>query len=161
MARYLSEDLRVRVIEAVGAGASRRQAAARFGASVSSDPGVAEWRASGRTAPWSQGGDRQSDRIEDEGAFLLARIAETPDVTLAELREALWHERGLRVAVSTLWRFFDRRRITLKKDGAFRRAGAPGREGATARLVRGAARARSGAPRIHRRDQRLGRGTVS
>jgi transposase len=42
-------------------------------------------------------------------------VAETPDVTLAELREALWRERGLRVAVSTLWRFFDRRRITLKK----------------------------------------------
>jgi hypothetical protein len=45
----------------------------------------------------------------------MARVAETPDVTLAELREALWRERGLRVAVSTLWRFFDRHRITLKK----------------------------------------------
>jgi transposase len=31
------------------------------------------------------------------------------------MREALWRERGVRVAVSTLWRFFDRRRITLKK----------------------------------------------
>jgi transposase len=46
---------------------------------------------------------------------LLARVAATPDVTLAELREALWRERGVRVAVSTLWRFFERRRITLKK----------------------------------------------
>ena len=36
-------------------------------------------------------------------------------MTLAELREALWRERGVRVAGSTLWRFFDRRRITLKK----------------------------------------------
>ena len=52
MARYLSEDLRVRVIEAVRSGASRRQAAARFGVSVSSAiRWVAEWRASGRTAP--------------------------------------------------------------------------------------------------------------
>ena len=77
---------------------------------------VAEWRASGRTAPRAQGGDRRSDRVEAEAAFLLARrIPETPDVTLAELREALWRERGLLVAVSTLWRFFDRRRITLKK----------------------------------------------
>ena len=116
MARYLSEDLRVRVIEAVRAGASRRQAAARFGVSVSSAiRWVAEWRASGRTAPRVQGGDRRSDRIETEAAFLLARVAETPDVTLAELREALWRERGVLVAVSTLWRFFDRRRITLKK----------------------------------------------
>lgn len=51
MARYLSEDLRVRVIEAVRSGASRRQAAARFGVSVSSAiHWVAEWRASDRTA---------------------------------------------------------------------------------------------------------------
>lgn len=116
MVKYLSEDLRVRVIEAVGAGASRRQAAARFGVSVSSAiRWVAEWRTNGRTAPRVQGGDRRSDRVEAEAAFLLERVSETPDVTLAELREALWRERGLRVAVSTLWRFFDRRRITLKK----------------------------------------------
>jgi transposase len=116
MASFLSEDLRVRVIEAGRAGASRRQAAARFGVSVSiAIRWVAEWRASGRTAPRAQGGDRRSDRIEAQATFLLARIAERPDVTLAELREALWRERGLRVAVSTLWRFFDRRRITLKK----------------------------------------------
>ena len=76
---------------------------------------VAEWRASGRTAPRARGGDRRSNRVETEAAFLLARVAERPDVTLAELREALWRERGVRVAVSTLWRFFNRRRITLKK----------------------------------------------
>ena len=51
----------------------------------------------------------RSDRIEAEAAFLLSRVAETPDVTLSELGEALWRERGVRVAVSTLWRFFDRR----------------------------------------------------
>jgi len=128
MARYLSEDLRVRVIEAVRAGASRRQAAARFGVSVSrAIRWVAEWRASGRTASRVQGGDRRSDRVEAEAAFLLAQVSETPDVTLAELREALWRERGLRVAISTLWRFFDRRRITLKK----RRRTPPSRSGRT------------------------------
>src|SRR3954470_8881488 len=61
MARYLSEDLRVRVIEAVRTGANRRQAAARFGVSVSSAiRWVAEWRASGRTAPRVRGGDRST-----------------------------------------------------------------------------------------------------
>ena len=85
MARYLSEDLRVRVIEAVRTGASRRQAAARFGVSVSSAiRWVAEWRASGRTAPRVQGGDRRSDRSRPS-RLLLARVADTPDVTLAEL----------------------------------------------------------------------------
>jgi hypothetical protein len=70
--------------------------------------------ASGRTAPQAQGGDRRSDRVEAEAAFLLARVTETPDATLAELREALWRERlpgrGQHALES-----FDRRRITLKK----------------------------------------------
>jgi transposase len=116
MAKCLSEDLRVRVIEAVRSGASRRQAAALFGVSASSAiRWLSEWRASGRAAARAQGGDRRSDRVEAEAAFLLARVTENPDVTPAELREALWRERGLRVAISTLWRFSARHRITRKK----------------------------------------------
>ena len=53
MANYLSEDLRIRVIEAVEAGASRRRSAARFGVSVSSAiRWVDVWRRTGRTAPY-------------------------------------------------------------------------------------------------------------
>ena len=62
MADYLSEDLRIRVIEAVEAGSSRRGAAARFGVSVSSAiRWVDVWRRTGRTAPYPRGGDRRSD----------------------------------------------------------------------------------------------------
>jgi len=56
MAKYLSEDLRIRVIEAVEAGASRRRAAARFGVSVSSAIRWLEvWRRTGRAAPYPRG----------------------------------------------------------------------------------------------------------
>jgi transposase len=44
----------------------------------------------------------------------LAAVRRQPDITLEELR-ALLAGRGVSVAVSTLWRFFDRREITLKK----------------------------------------------
>lgn len=112
----LSEDLRVRVIRAVEEGASRREAAARFGVGVATAiRWLKEWRENGRTAALPQGGDRRSERIEAHSAFLLARVEEVPDASLAELREALLRERGLAVAISTLWRFFARRRITLKK----------------------------------------------
>jgi transposase len=112
----LSEDLRIRVIRAVEDGASRRRAAARFGVSVSSAiRWLRNWRETGRTAPQPQGGDRRSDRVEAHADFLLAKVAATSDVTLAELRDALHCERGVGVAISTLWRFFDRRKITLKK----------------------------------------------
>ena len=90
MANYLSEDLRIRVIEAVEAGSSRRGAAARFGVSVSSAiRWVDVWRRTGRTAPYPRGGDRRSGRIEGAAEFLLAKVEETPDITLAELQALL------------------------------------------------------------------------
>ena len=70
MANYLSEDLRIRVIEAVEAGSSRRGAAARFGVSVSSAiRWVDVWRRTGRTAPYPErrrpavGTDRGRGRV--------------------------------------------------------------------------------------------------
>ena len=55
MADYLSKDLRIRAIEAVEAGLSRRGAAARFGVSVSNGiRWVDVWRRTGRTAPLSE-----------------------------------------------------------------------------------------------------------
>jgi transposase len=123
MGAPLSKDLRVRVIRAVEEGSSRRQAAARFGVSVSSAiRWVDDWRQNGRTAARPQGGDQRSDRIEAEADFLLAQIAQTPDVTLAEL-QAMLRERGVSVGIGTLWRFFDRREISFKKNRARRRAG--------------------------------------
>jgi transposase len=61
-----------------------------------------------------QGGDRRSQRIEAEAAFILGAVAEQPDLTLAELKARLG-ERGMSVGIATLWRFFQRHRITLKK----------------------------------------------
>jgi transposase len=125
MGTPLSKDLRVRVIRAVEEGSSRRQAAARFGVSVSSAiRWMDDWRQSGRTTARPQGGDQRSDRIEAQADFLLAQIAQTPDVTLAEL-QAMLRERGVPVGIGTLWRFFDRRDISFKKNRACRRAGSP------------------------------------
>lgn len=116
MAQYLSEDLRVRVIDAVEAGSTRRQAAARFGVSAASAVRwVQEWRETGRTAPKPRGGDRKSGRIDAHGDFLLGRIKDVPDMTLEELREQLRGERDLEVSISALWRFFDRHHVTFKK----------------------------------------------
>jgi transposase len=125
MARSLSQDLRLRVVEAVQAGASRRQAAARFGVGVSSAiRWVRAWREQGEVRARRQGGDRRSHRIEAEAGFLLGEIEQTPDVTLAEL-QALLRDRGMPVGIGSLWRFFDRRGISFKKNRARRRAGSP------------------------------------
>lgn len=115
MAKPLSVDLRDRVVAAVEGGLSRRQAAERFGVSVSS---AIRWtslaRRTGDVRPKRQGGDKRSARIEAHAALILGAWERTPDITLAELRAEL-AEHGIGVAISSLWRFFERRRITLKK----------------------------------------------
>jgi transposase len=113
----LSRDLRTRVIKAVEEdGMSRRQAAARFGVSVATAVRwLAEWRQTGRDCARPLGGDRHSHRIERHADFLLAQVNCQDDITLAELQQKLGNERGVCVAISTIWRFFDRRRMTFKK----------------------------------------------
>jgi len=123
MVKSLSDDLRVRVVAAVEAGASRRQAAARFGVSVSSAiRWVRRWRDWGEVGARPQGGDRRSGRIEAQAGFLLGQVERRPDVTLAEL-QALLRKRGVAVAIATVWRFFERRGFSFKKNRARRRAG--------------------------------------
>lgn len=116
MGEYYSEDLRIRVIEAVESGASRRAAAARFGVGVSSAiRWVAAFRATGRTSALPQGGDMRQEKIEDHAELLLDAMEAAPDMTLEEYRALLLRERGASFSVSTVWRFFHRRRITVKK----------------------------------------------
>ena len=76
------------------------------------------WRAQeqreGDIRPKHQGGDRHSHRIEAHAELILSALAAKSDITLSELRERL-RERGVAVAIGTLWRFFKRRKITRKK----------------------------------------------
>ena len=115
MARMLSVDLRERVVAAVDGGLSRRKAAERFGVSISS---AIRWtslrRRTGDVRPKRLGGDKRSARIEAHAPVILDLVEAQGDITLAELRTRL-AEQGVAVAVSTLWRFFRRHRITLKK----------------------------------------------
>jgi len=116
MAQYLSEDLRVRVIRTVEGGMSRNAAARRFGVSIASAVRwMAEYLQTGRTAPKPRGGDRRSGRIEAQADLLMGAIEETPDITLAELRERLIAERGETFAISTIHEFYRRHGITFKK----------------------------------------------
>ena len=150
MGMSLSNDLRVRVVEAVLAGSSRRRAGARFGVSVSSAiRWVRSWHERGDVRAKPQGGDRRSGRIEAHAEFLLDQVAQTPDVTLAEL-QALLRERGVAVGIGTMWRFFDRHGISFKKNRARRRAGPAGRRRAPAGVVFPATQSRSPPAGVHR-----------
>lgn len=115
MSTALSLDLRKRVLAAVGAGASHRAAADRFGVSAAS---VSRWRAleraQGDARPKALGGDRRSGRVEAHAGLILSLLEETPDITIEELRRSLG-ARGLRFGFGTIQRFFKRHHITRKK----------------------------------------------
>src|SRR5215207_7050867 len=115
MARAYSHDLRVRVLDAVGAGLSRREAAARSRIGIAT---VIRWAAlaavTGETKAKRQGRPRGS-KLDAYESFLLALIDETDDITLVEMQDRLRAERGVSVGLGTLWRFFDGRAITWKK----------------------------------------------
>src|SRR6202040_2970167 len=86
MVRPYSEDLRVRVVGFVEASHSRREAAKLFEVSVAS---VVRWsqhkRSSGSVAAKPMGGRHQRRSLAMQRDWMLARIAEKPDLTLREL----------------------------------------------------------------------------
>jgi transposase len=115
MGRAYSADLRGRVIDAVDAGSSARAAAARFGVGVATAiRWVRRYRETGERAARRQGHPVRS-KLDPHEAFLLDLIDETVDITLAEMRKRLETERGVRAGTGTLWRFFHRRGVTVKK----------------------------------------------
>jgi len=78
-----SSDLRVRVIEAVVAGASRREAAERFEVSIASAvKWLQRWRDDNSAAPKPSGGSVSP--LEEFAAEILAVVAEHSDLTLEE-----------------------------------------------------------------------------
>jgi transposase len=115
MVRPYSNDLRARVVDDVAGGGTIRGVAARFGVSPSFVSKLhSRYRRTGSVEPDKQGGDHRSHRIEAQGEWILDRVAAAPDITQDELRRGL-ADRGLSVSCSTVWRFFKRHRMSLKK----------------------------------------------
>jgi transposase len=88
MPRPYSEDLRVRVIGDISTGASRREAAERYGVSPSV---VVLWaqrfEQTGSVAAKPSGGS--TSPLEEHAGFLLGLITEQPDLTLDEVVAAM------------------------------------------------------------------------
>ena len=122
MARPYSIDLRDRVVASVESGRTCRATAALFGVSVSS---VVKWsqrfRTTGSAAAYWMGGHRRRV-LAGERDWLLARLAEKPDLTLRALVAELV-ERGVPASYGAVWRLLKAEGITVKKKPVRRRAG--------------------------------------
>lgn len=121
MARAYSQDLRDRVIGAALSGMPARQAAARFGIGVATAiVWVRRARQTGERTPRRQGQPKRS-KLDAHREFLLGFIAETPDMTLAEMQERL-RQQGVSASIGTIWTFLDRCSLTVKKSPPMRRS---------------------------------------
>lgn len=135
MPKPYGSDLRARVIGDVASGASRREAAEHYGISPSV---VVIWaqrfEATGSVAAKPSGGS--TSPLERHAEFLLGLIADKPDLTLDEIVAAMG-KRRIAGSRSGVWRFFDRRNISFKKN-----------------IVRGGAKARGRGARTPTLDAR-------
>ena len=115
MVSPLSMDLRMRVAAALVEGETVRAVAKRFGVSVASTVRIGQRQRAGRgQAPGKIGGHRRAVLTGEAGDWLLARLAEKPDLTMRALTAEL-AARGVRVAHDTVWRFVKRAGQTVKK----------------------------------------------
>src|SRR5258708_35186605 len=119
MPKPYSVDLRARVIEDVETGASRREAAERYGISPSVVViWVQRWEETGSVAAKPSGGS--TSPLEEHAEFLLALIVEQPDLTLDEIVAAM---RKSRIPGSPRagWRLFHHRNTEPQKKILLRR----------------------------------------
>ena len=121
MVKPYSIDLRERVVAAVAGGQSCRAVAATFGVSVAS---VVKWsqryRATGSVAPGKIGGHKRL-KLEGERDWILARLAEQPDLTVRKLADEL-AERGIIAGHVAVWNLLRRENQTHKKKRSRQRA---------------------------------------
>ena len=118
-----SDDLRLRVVAEILAGASRRQAAERFKVSAASAVRWAQlYSQTGGVGPRPRGGKSRSP-LEPHAAWLLDLTTAEPDLTLEAIVQRLLAGLGLKTseAAAAVRRFFKRHAITFKKNAARRR----------------------------------------
>ena len=114
MTRAYSEDLRIRVVRDVEAGASRRSVALKYAVSISFVIKLVQrWRMAGTVAPQGTGG-RKVHVLAAHAELVDRLLASKRDITLDELRLGLLSE-GVLVGRSSIDRYLRARGLTRKK----------------------------------------------
>ena len=123
MAKGYSKDLRARAVAMVEEGESRREVARVLDLAPSTAVRwLDRWTRTGSIEAKPGTGHSRSP-LKTYERWLLDLATKEPDLTLEEIRDRLRREKKLTVATSSVWRFYDRHKITFKKSPARGRAG--------------------------------------
>jgi transposase len=125
MGKGYSLDVRVRAIELVEEGESARETARILGVGASSTiRWVDRFAVTGSVAAKPMTGHCRSP-LEAFKDWLLDLVAAEPDLTLEEIRTRLIEVKQHKAGIGSIWRFYDRHKISFKKNSVRRRAGSP------------------------------------
>ncbi len=111
-----SEDLRKKILQALGRGATKSEAARSFGVSRSSVKRYAKLADEGRPLAPKKGPGLKPKMDEAARRLLEQDLQERPAATLSERREYLGRVAGVRVSESTVSRVLGRLGWSRKKD---------------------------------------------
>lgn len=130
MGKPYSEQLRRTIVQAIDDGYTREEIADTYEVSLSSvGRFIRRWRTTGGVSPEKFGGYK-GYALAGQEQQIRRRIAERPDITLAELRVWL-AARKVVVGKSSIARFLDHLDLTFKKKPARSRARSAGRRRGT------------------------------
>ena len=122
MAQPLSNDLRLRLVEFVDEGHSRREAAARFKTAASSAVNIVKlWKGTGSVEPRPRGGFRHG-KLKPHKEFILGIVGSHPDITMPELAQMLFSEKSVKIDPSNLSKFLIACGLSYKKKPSGNRA---------------------------------------
>jgi transposase len=122
MPQPLSNDLRLRLVEFVEEGHSRRAAAVRFKTAASSAVNVIKlWKDTGSVDPRPRGGFRHG-KLKPHKEFILGVVASQPDITMPELAQVLVLEKNVKIDPSNLSKFLIACGLSFKKKPSGNRA---------------------------------------
>ena len=128
--RTYSRDLRERIVAAREKGHTTAEVVQLFGVSKSSvERYWSQFQRTGKLEPRQRGGYRRSC-LEGHDGSLRTWIGEKKDLTLAQLRERILCDLGIKVGNTALWHRLEHLGLSYKKNVARRRArpgGPPGR----------------------------------
>ena len=148
--RTYSCDLRERIVAAREQGHSTAEVVRLFRVSKASvERYWSQYQRTGKVEPRQRGGYRHSC-LEGHDGRLRAWIGEKKDLTLAELRERILRDLGIKVGNTALWHRLERLGLSYKKNASRRRArpgGPPGRPPKLAHKAKRMGAAKTGLPR--------------
>lgn len=115
MPQPLSKDLRLRLVDFVEKGHSRREAAARFKTAASSAVNVLKiWKDTGSVDPRPRGGFRHG-KLKPHREFILGIVGKQPDITMPELAKELLAAKDVMIDPSNLSKFLIGCGLSYKK----------------------------------------------